>query len=735
MELQHFSHKHPLVFVEERSHESDKVYCSGCGELVIGPSFSCTECGFYLDKQCAEAPREMNHPFHRNHSLNLLVSAPYKDGAFICDFCDKMGERFVYHCSCGLDFHIKCALFSYNIAEKRIAEFQHIPRIDPLISTENQIKTLKKAKCFACWKPLLEPVYFSPDCGFYLHAKCADLSAEVNHLLHHQHPLILQFNSQRLSCNLCQEIQSRGLVYCCSLCMFILHIECAAIPTQINNPFHRKHPLILQFKHDGDLPCQICQETKHKQILYCCLVCKFALHIECASPPPVIEDKNHPHPFILFWRHFSFICDACGMPGNHVSYICSTCGLLVHNKCISLPRTLKHPMHPEHPISHTYFLGQYEVESWECRICHLEDVNSKHGGYYCSDCNYISHVNCAIEDYNWYEIDESERDENLEENSALLLPYSIVKETKDGENVVAAEIKHFTHEHNLVLSNDIKDDKCCDGCVLTIFTSYYYCPQCDFCLHKGCAELPRKKHLWFDPHPKLHPLTLGGIFRCDLCDYETSGFAYTCDKCDSSFCIKCAPVSDVARCEGHKHPLFFYGKYEGLCNACGDSINNAHRCKSCNFNLDDICLTLPLIAQHKYDEHPLKLTYHDNNNYSECDYCDICEEERNPSHWFYHCAICNNSAHPKCVLGKYSFIKHGSIYKEGDHTHPITFVQKVHYYPECHKCNKPCLDLALECKTFGCSYIVHWKCIKPDSLKEEEEEDEEEEKEEDEEEE
>ncbi|MFQ6667103.1 hypothetical protein Gotur_033230, partial [Gossypium turneri] len=34
-------------------------------------------------------------------------------------------------------------------------EFQDIPRIDPSINTGNVTEELKKAECFACWKPLL----------------------------------------------------------------------------------------------------------------------------------------------------------------------------------------------------------------------------------------------------------------------------------------------------------------------------------------------------------------------------------------------------------------------------------------------------------------------------------------------------------------------------------------------------------------------------------------------------
>ncbi|EOY18284.1 Uncharacterized protein TCM_042880 [Theobroma cacao] len=90
MEIQHFSHNHPLVYNEEPSHESNKkAHCYGCGEVVSGTSFSCADCGFYLDKKCAETPSEMKHPFHRNHSLKLLASKPYGEGMSICDFCSK----------------------------------------------------------------------------------------------------------------------------------------------------------------------------------------------------------------------------------------------------------------------------------------------------------------------------------------------------------------------------------------------------------------------------------------------------------------------------------------------------------------------------------------------------------------------------------------------------------------------------------------------------------------------
>ncbi|OMO79598.1 hypothetical protein COLO4_24368 [Corchorus olitorius] len=135
-------------------------------------------------------------------------------------------------------------------------------------------------------------------------------------------------------------------------------------------------------------------------------------------------------------------------------------------------------------------------------------------------------------------------------------------------------------------------------------------------------------------------------------------------------------------------------------------------------------LDYQLRAQHKYDEkHLLALTYHDDNDYSATHYCDICEETRDPTPWFYRCATCDACAHVDCALGDKPFIKLGSICKleeeedededEDNHEHTLTFVKKIYYYPECIKCGERCQDLAVECAEPECNYIAHWKCIEP----------------------
>ncbi|XVF82023.1 hypothetical protein PTKIN_Ptkin16aG0009500 [Pterospermum kingtungense] len=488
------AHNHPLVFIEDhqQSHEGDRAYCSGCEEVIEGPRFTCVACGFHLDKICAEAATKISHPLHSHQNLNLLQTPPNASDLSIC--------------------------------------------------TENLSEELKEAKCFVCWKPLLDSAYLSPDFGFYLHKKCIELPLEIHHPSHRPHSLFLQVINDvpYLPCEMCREIQPWGLVYACSICEFVLHIECVSL-----------------------------------------------------SLPTFEDTSSHEHQFTRLWlRQSSFTCDACGSSGDSVSYICSTCSLIVHKKCISLPRIVKSLWH-HHPMFHKYFVADNEAGTLECAICH-EEVNKECESYYCSDCKFILHVNCALRNSLWYNKIESKDDYE----KALVVdtgdsPFVVIK---DGENVMNTEIKHFSHQHNLVSSEVVK---------------------------------------------------------------------------------------------------------------------NVDRCRGCDFNVHMECTYLPQIARHKCDEHVLTLTYHDDNDYSKHHYCDICEEKRNTNIWFYHCAICDTSAHTKCVFGGFPFIKLGTTRLFKAHPHHLVLVKKDYEYPECYKlCGKPCSDLALECAETRCNYIIHFKkCV------------------------
>ncbi|KAL4310653.1 hypothetical protein GQ457_01G034520 [Hibiscus cannabinus] len=648
-----YGHHHSLVRLDEDQLNSNpsgvSAECSRCGEKVSAPCFGCAEdCGFYLDEVCAEAPLELNHPFHPHHPL-LLNQNPNYSSKYICDFCDKEGDKFFYHCSCDLAFHIRCVLFTFDIAESDLKKLEHVALEPPMISSKKDDEQLEDdRKCFGCWEPLAKYTYFSPDCGFNLHKKCADLSPEIKHMDHREHPLVLQFNSEQLSCKICHETAQRrgtGFVYSCSRCKFAIHIECVA-----------------------------------------------------PSPIPVIEDKRHQHPFTLFWRQAPFICDACGTEGGRIAYTCDTCSIIVHKKCISLPRIIKSKWH-DHCLFHTYFLYEEDFKTSDCIICH-EEVNTGHGSYSCSKCNAIFHVNCVTGDKDLYFIVENEEVESLDISVNSIT--NVLEWNDAGEAIV---IQHFKHNHHLMLSDRVSEyeNKCCDGCVLPISTSFYYCLQCDFFLHKVCAELSKVKHVWYDRCQKPLVLTSGEVFRCVYCGHWSNAFAYFCEECGYYRCLRCviAFTPGGRTCLAHEHTLFYYTGFKRHCNACGVYRNALLCCKECNFDLDHVCFSLPITVENKCDEHLLSLTHHENNSYSESHYCDICEEGRDPKLWFYHCAKCGTSAHVYCVLGQHPFLKPGSVYEENDHPHPLTFVKKSYYYPDCDDCGKRCEDLALECTESG----------------------------------
>ncbi|PPR96291.1 hypothetical protein GOBAR_AA24364 [Gossypium barbadense] len=79
MEVQHFSHHHPLVFIQDHSVASKPGLCLGCEKPVEGWSYGCNQCEFYLHKGCAELELgpQIQHPFHPEHPLTLLPQSPY----------------------------------------------------------------------------------------------------------------------------------------------------------------------------------------------------------------------------------------------------------------------------------------------------------------------------------------------------------------------------------------------------------------------------------------------------------------------------------------------------------------------------------------------------------------------------------------------------------------------------------------------------------------------------------
>ncbi|XP_021902876.1 uncharacterized protein LOC110818343 [Carica papaya] len=420
--------------------------------------------------------------------------------------------------------------------------------------------------------------------------------------------------------------------------------------------FTHTHPLTFFERQNRDndaenTNCSGCLDPILEESSYGCTQCNYFLHKKCAEVlPPVIQSQTHEHPFTLLCKQISFCCDACGKDGSHSPYVCFSCNLTVHDHCTSLSRTIRIIRH-EHLLRHTYFLHESESEWRPCSICH-QDLSADRGCYHCPTCDYAAHVHCATRSDIWDGTTRDEEDDMESSEAGLDSIIRIVKEIKLGEDMIAAEIEHFSHEHTLIFSNEGADNKCCDGCGIPISSPFYSCEECDFFLHKTCAELPRNKVFSFHQHTlTLHS---DGVFPCRACSIDSNGFSYRCERCSFGLDLRCSSIPDTLIHQAHRHNLFVFFKddREHKCNGCGALEKNGLQCCECWYFLDFKCATLPLTAMHSYDEHPLKLTFEDDSDPDQL-YCDVCEDKRNPYHWFYSCNDCSVTIHPKCVFGKY----------------------------------------------------------------------------------
>uniref|UniRef100_A0A7N2L636 DC1 domain-containing protein n=1 Tax=Quercus lobata TaxID=97700 RepID=A0A7N2L636_QUELO len=130
-----------------------------------------------------------------------------------------------------------------------------------------------------------------------------------------------------------------------------------------------------------------------------------------------LEAEFHDHPLTPFWR---------------VKVVCH-----------------RHPLHLTH--------SSFELRESDSRFCllYVQKVDTRYGLYYCSKCNFVAYLNCAIdwrnrEDINLLELkDEENEDAKLDQSVESAAAYKVknIKVGEDGTGI-ATEIKHFSHEHD-----------------------------------------------------------------------------------------------------------------------------------------------------------------------------------------------------------------------------------------------------------------------------------------------
>ncbi|XP_059460275.1 uncharacterized protein LOC132189550 [Corylus avellana] len=551
----------------------------------------------------------------------------------------------------------------------------------------------KKVDCRACRKPILGAAFTYWGRYMFFHISC--FNAPTNHkalFLHfgrRQHdPFIFTEEVKNdgkedvnVVCFGCDK-PVFGPRYKCSTshCNLVLHQSCAELPPQIQYPFHPNHALALvkpKNKH-----CNACGKNCNAYPFYHCSECDFNLDFTCATTRSQIKINTDDcqHTFISLSKNFQFTCEACGEEGNEFASLCTICQLLIHTKCSQFSCIIIITSH-DHSLTLIYSLSQVkEHNDIFCNLCY-QKVKTKYGAYYCKECSYVVHLTCAF---------KYKEDAYLK----LMREEFIDLQTNVMEVEGARQIRHFSHQHDLILSNEeLMTNEPCDGCKGLIFTPFYSCIQCNFFLHSKCAQLSKNKR-----HP-LHPhlLTLFskssfvlGSFSCKACQRLSNGFAYGCGMCGFYFDLQCCSIPETLKHEGHQHSLSLAVNSSRRCHVCNltsDDKPCVFVCTNCDFALGFECATLPLVAGHKDDDHLLKLTYSVEAHCEEY-YCLICEKERDPKQWFYYCAECNFSAHSECVLGKYPYIKFGSTFtSENKHEHPLTFVPKTKSSPPCDACD------------------------------------------------
>ncbi|GFY96238.1 hypothetical protein Acr_11g0005440 [Actinidia rufa] len=196
------------------------------------------------------------------------------------------------------------------------------------------------------------------------------------------------------------------------------------------------------------------------------------------------------------------------------------------------------------------------------------------------------------------------------------------------------------HYHTLGLSNEEKDSKgTCNICSEFVSGQAYDCDECEFTLHKFCAELSDKvQRLPVECPPFLRAIppvyTFPEKHVCDACIDAKKGFSDECYDCLFLTHLKCKLLPTILHHECHEHPLRFHinplnSNFEFICRACGHFGRGiVYSCGICHLYFHVSCLLLPRTLKHRTHRDPLTLNYFPPNDGSSEYYCNACEGER-----------------------------------------------------------------------------------------------------------
>ncbi|KAG7644129.1 Zinc finger PHD-type [Arabidopsis suecica] len=405
-----FWHEHPL-------YEKYRMFtCQECHRSAI-PFFEvfygCIRCNIKWHPYCVpRSTKNINHPCHPNHPLEVLLQGPPSYSDEKCSLCQRKLSNFVYHCKlCNFSIDMECG----NRPPPH--------KVDHPKCHEHALTLMGREvsfTCNACGTHGERNPYVCLPCSVMFHYDCIDLPHVINinrhdHRISHSYPL----KRGNWVCEICrQDINTTYGGYSCNKCPdFFVHSKCATrkdvwdgtelegIPEEVVDvaPFevieegviyhfsHEKHNLFLieDVFIDGaeDMHCEACARPVSSEKHYKCVECKFILHEECANLPLT---KRHGLSTGIFYLRFgkdfseqNFSCDACNRDGRGFSYKDEE-GVVLDVLCASLS-FFKHPkLHP-----HTLFLTT--IDRGTCLACGENKLNVLR----CVDCDYSLDYKCA----------------------------------------------------------------------------------------------------------------------------------------------------------------------------------------------------------------------------------------------------------------------------------------------------------------------------------------------------
>ncbi|KAJ9548218.1 hypothetical protein OSB04_020761 [Centaurea solstitialis] len=285
-----------------------ELLCNGCLRPITDmPFYKCVnECDFVLHEWCTRLPYQvLDHPGHPQHPLLLLPNASHYNplGVFRCDVCNLHCNGFVYSCvDCRFDVDVNCAFIPDKIVHE--AHPNHLIWRVQSRSNEKCCRSClrgfhKNGFSYSC-----------PTCEFHLHPRCALFLPQTIRHVFDKHPMKLGYfpieNHRSLYfCEVCEkEFDPEFWFYHCYDCVQSIHsacfpviLDCRRAPGYylpvheflnikfggIHNIEDHSHPVSFDQGIEKDGDCDHCSYSLRYKMIFKCLECKYAVHFRCCN--------------------------------------------------------------------------------------------------------------------------------------------------------------------------------------------------------------------------------------------------------------------------------------------------------------------------------------------------------------------------------------------------------------------------------------------------------------------